>query len=326
MQLRLISGDDVRRLLPMEQAISLMRDAFAAISNGTAFVPVRTHVSSDATGCRTLVMPSFVAGGKHMGIKLVSVQPSNPDRGLPTVHGLMTLIDADTGEPIALIDAESLTAIRTGAASGLATELLGSPSATTVAVFGAGVQAATQLEAVCTVRPIRRAFVFGRSVDGASKFARVMSERLDIDVTMETNHRLLRRTEVVCTATSASRPLFEPEALSNGIHINAVGSFRPHMAEVPPGTVRNAALIVDQREACLAEAGDILQSFASHEAAAAHIEAELGELVLGKHAGRRSPDQITLFKSVGIAVQDLVAATFVAERAAEEEQGRLLSL
>ncbi len=326
MRLRLLNGDDVRALLTMERAITLMRDAFAAVSDGGAFVPVRSHIESASTGCQALVMPSYVAGGKHMGVKLVSIQESNPDRDLPTVHGLMTLVDAQTGEPSVLIDAEALTAIRTGAASGLATDLLANPDATTVAIFGAGVQAATQLEAVAAVRSIYRAFVFGRSADRATRFAQMMSRRLDVEVQAATDLRLLRQSDIVCTATTAVHPLFEAEALPPGVHINAVGAFRPDTAEIPPGTVRNAVLVVDQRAACLAESGDILQAFSDAAAASRHIHAELGELVLGTRPGRSSTDQITLFKSVGIAVQDLVAASFIAERAVERKRGREVSL
>lgn len=310
----LLTDADVRALLPMPRAIEAMRDAFAALAAGDAAVPVRTAMPG-AGGARVLVMPAALGG--LVTVKTVTVRP--PDDELPTTAATLLAVDAATGAPRALFAAEALTAIRTGAASGLATELLAAPGASTLALLGAGAQAATQADAVCAVRPIERVLVFGRDPARAAAFAEATAARLGVEAWAERDPARLAEAEVVCTATTSASPVFDAAHLAPGAHVNAVGAYRPGTAEVPPAAVRAAAVVVDHRAAALAEAGDLLSAFDTREAAAAHVRAELGELVRGTAPGRLRPDETTLFKSVGVGVQDAAAAAVVL--AAAEARG-----
>jgi ornithine cyclodeaminase/alanine dehydrogenase-like protein (mu-crystallin family) len=221
----------------------------------------------------------------------------------------MVLFDAATGSPLAVMDAATLTAVRTGAASGAATDLLARPDAEAAAVFGAGVQGRTQLEAVCAVRTIRRARVFDVDAAAAGRFADEMAEHLGIAVeAAATPAEALAGAEVVCTATTASQPVFDDADLAPGVHLNAVGAYQPPAREVPAETVCRARVVVDQRAAALEEAGDLVVPLRDGLITEDHIAAEVGEILAGRAAGRESPEQVTLFKSVGVAVEDVAAA------------------
>ncbi len=318
---RFLSKEDVRQALDMEQAIALMRDAFADLSEGRADVPVRTTLALPEHDGRALFMPAYLPEKQHVGLKVVTVHAHNPQRGLPLVHALVMVLDAADGRPLALMDGEYLTALRTGAGAGLATDLLARPDAHVAAVFGAGAQARTQLEAVCAVRRIRRAWVFSRRPESAAAFAGEMRARLDLDVQAAPSPETLREADVVCTATTSLVPVFAHRHLKPGAHVNGVGSYRPDMAEIPPETVQAAKVVVDHRPACLAEAGDLIQPLQQGLIDAAHVYAELGEIVTGRKAGRTSDEEVTLFKSVGNAVQDLAAAGYVAAAARARNLG-----
>jgi ornithine cyclodeaminase/alanine dehydrogenase-like protein (mu-crystallin family) len=225
------------------------------------------------------------------------------------------------------MDGASLTAIRTGAASGAATDLLARPDAAVVAIFGAGPQARAQLEAVCTVRPIRRARVFDVNTGRAQALATDLADRLGILVEpARSPAEALAGADVICTATTSSVPVFDDRDLALGVHINAVGSYKPSVHEIPPETVRRARVVVDQLAAALAEAGDLLIPMQQGVIGRDHIYAELGEIASGRKKGRESPSQITLFKSVGVAVQDLAAADRVLANAERLNLGTELVL
>jgi ornithine cyclodeaminase/alanine dehydrogenase-like protein (mu-crystallin family) len=311
-----LSDADVRALLPMHEAIPLARRAFEQLAAGRADVPVRTRVQAGPDGAVGLVMPGALPDDGVLGVKAVTVQPTN--RTLPSIHGLLILADAETGRPLALLNAEALTALRTGAVSGLATDLLARPDASVLAVFGAGAQAETQIDAVHAVRPLTRVLVFGLDPDQTERFAARATDRLGIEVRVARRPDELAEADVVCTATSSAVPVFDPAHLAPGAHVNAIGAYRPDMAEIPPETVRASAVVVDHAPACLAEAGDLLQAFDTPDAAAAHVAAEIGDLCLGRVAVPSGP---TLFKSVGVAVQDLAAAAHVVRRAQESGLG-----
>lgn len=314
-RIRYLTDREVGELLTMERAVELMREAFVALSGHRAQVPVRTNLDLGG-GASALIMPVHVAGeaggGGRLGLKQVTVCPANPARGLPTIQGLMLVSDAETGRPLALMDAERLTAIRTGAASGLATELLARPEASTAAIFGAGGQARTQLEGVCAVRPIRRAWVFAPTDGQAELYAREMATLLGIEVRVADAAERLAEADVVCTATTSAEPVFDPAHIAPGTHINGVGSYRPDTAEIPPEIVAAATVVVDHRPSCLAEAGDLHRVLATGVAPEDLIHAELGEIAAGTRPARRSEKEITLFKSVGNAVQDLTTAAWLA--------------
>ncbi|MDT8306336.1 MAG: ornithine cyclodeaminase family protein [Anaerolineae bacterium] len=329
MELRILDAAEVRQALPMAAAINATKIAFAQVAAGEVTLPLRTQIDvTDHSGV-ALFMPAYAAGSDALAIKAVAVYPDNPGRGLPTIHGVVLVIDAATGQPRALLEGGTLTAIRTGAASGAATDLLARPEARVAAIIGSGVQARTQLEAICTVRAIEEVRVYSLDRVQAESFARELAGQgpipADIRVAPD-GDSAVAGADVVCTATTSSTPVFSAAAISPGCHINAVGGYRPDMQEIPAGIVQRALLVVDQRTAVLAEAGDIIIPLRQGLFEETHIYAELGAIASGQQPGRTSESQITLFKSVGLAVQDAVAATAALERAQAEGLGSLVTL
>jgi ornithine cyclodeaminase/alanine dehydrogenase-like protein (mu-crystallin family) len=300
----------------MADAVAAMRDAFAQLSDGQAKLLPREHLH--ATGGRgiALIMPCHSVARDLFSLKFVSVFEGNPRQGLPTIQALLILTDGATGSHRAILDGASLTALRTGGASGLATDLLARPDAAAAAVFGAGVQARTQLEAVCCVRPIRRVRVYDSDAAAADRFAAEMTDRLGVPVERaDTPAKALADADVVSTATSSTRPVFPDEAVPPRAHINAIGVYQPERAEIPPATVRRARVVVDHRPSALEEAGDLLGPLRQGLIRESHFETELGDVVRGRSPGRRDADTLTLFKSVGLAIQDLCAAARALENA-----------
>jgi ornithine cyclodeaminase/alanine dehydrogenase-like protein (mu-crystallin family) len=309
-QLLFLSAGDVRRALPMREAVEVMKTAFAALSAGEAVMPLRSHVELPGSHGRLLLMPCFLPNANALSLKAVTVFDGNPGRGLPRIQALVTLYDGGTGRPLAVMDGAAVTALRTGAASGAATDLLARPDSVSAGILGAGVQARTQLEAVCAVRAIRTARVFDTDRPAAEAYAREMSAALGIEVAaMDNAAEAVRDADIICAATSARSPVFADADLKQGVHVNGAGSYQPDMQEVPAETVLRARVIVDHRESALAEAGDILVPIQQGRYAADRIAAELGEIVSGKKPGRITPDDITFFKSVGVAIQDLAVAS-----------------
>jgi len=314
--IRILSRQDVRQALPMRQAIEAVKRAFAQLSTGQANVPLRVALDVPRHNGVTLFMPGYLSSDDQMAVKIVSVFNDNPSQGLPLIHALVIVVDATTGSPAAVMDGTYLTALRTGAASGAATDLLARPDTHTAAVFGAGTQGRTQLEAVCTVRPIHQAWVYDVAPHQAAAYADEMSQRLSLPVRVaETPAQAVRQADVICTATTATTPVFADADVQPGTHVNAVGAYTPQMQEVPPETVLRARVVIDHRESSLAEAGDLLIPIEQGLMTEDHIYAELGEIAAGSKPGRASPDEITLFKSVGVAVQDVAAASAVLEAA-----------
>ena len=308
-RLRFLSAHDVVLALPMKEAILAMKEAFRQLSAGEAVAPPRVHIAAASPAGDVLFMPAYIPAAGRMGLKIVSLFGENAARGLPRLHALVVVLDAGTGVPLAVMDGTSLTALRTGAASGAATDLMARPEGSVAAIFGAGPQARTQLEAVCAVRPIRLVRVFDMSRPRAESLAREMRASLGIPVeAARSPAEALAGAEIVCTATTAAEPVFADRDLAPGAHINAVGSYKPSVREVPGETVCRARVVVDYRPAALAEAGDLLIPIGQGLVAGAPAYAELGEIVAGLRQGRGSADEITLFKSVGVAVQDLAAA------------------
>jgi ornithine cyclodeaminase len=273
-------------------------------------------------------MPAYVQaeGGDALTIKVVSLFPKNPERQrkLPFIHAAVLVLDAETGRTMALLEGSSLTAIRTGAGSGAAIDLLARPDSAVVAVFGAGVQGRTQLEAACSVRRIEKVWVFDLVIEQAEAFAQKMAGVRDIPKELriaDNTEQALSEADIVCTATTSSTPVFVGADVRPGTHISAIGSYTPEMQEVPPETVARALVVVDSRSATLAETGDLLKPMKEGLFGEEHISAELGEIVLGRKAGRGSREQITYFKSVGVAVQDAMAAQLALKNARKHKLG-----
>lgn len=263
--------------------------------------------------------------GEALGFRLTTVYPDNAGRGRPVIQGAVLLVDPVTGALEALVEGGALTAIRTGATSAVATDLLARRSARTLTVFGTGVQARTQVAAICHVREIESVRVYGRDSSSLRAFVSEMAGRgrvpPDIQVA-KTPAEAVARADIICTATTSSTPVFADRDLRTGVHINGIGSYSPLTAEIPHRTLARSLLVVDSRSSALTEAGDLIQAIAQGVITPEHIRAELGDLVLGRVEGRSAPDQITVFKSVGIAVQDAVAASIALKNARAGEIGR----
>jgi ornithine cyclodeaminase/alanine dehydrogenase-like protein (mu-crystallin family) len=304
-----LSPDDVRRALPMAAAIEAMRSAFKELGGGTVIMPPRLRLDAKEEQGVVLVMPSLSGGLSRLALKVLTLYENNPKAGLPFIQALVILSDASTGTSLAILDGGALTALRTGAVGGVAADVLARPDAAVAAIFGAGPQARAQLEALAAVRELREARVYDPNKDAAAAFVQEMSSRLGLVVSAAPDAAsALRGADLVATATTSSRPVFADGDIGEGGHINAVGVYQPDRAEIPPHTVRWARVVVDQREAALEEAGDLLQPMADGLFGPEHISTELGEILLGRAPGRTSDAEITLFKSVGLAVQDLYAA------------------
>jgi len=320
--MRVLSATDVRAALPMPRAVAAMRQAFAALAAGRADVPERVHLNLPVHDGVSLMMSSFVhlAEGDALATKTISLFANNAERGLARIQAVVIALEPDTGRPLAVLEGAALTALRTGAASGVGTDLLARGDCRTVAVFGAGVQARTQLEAVCAVRDVRAVRVVDPLPDRVEAFVRDVAGQpgFPADVRPAADAReALADADIVNLATTANTPPFADADLRPGTHVNAIGSYQPHVQEVPPETVARALVVVDSRKTALAETGDLIQPIEQGLITPDHIHAELGELVLGRKRGRENAEQITLFKSVGVAVQDAAAAHAALARAEE---------
>jgi len=321
MKLRVLSGDDVRRAITMAEAIQAVREAYVQLSAGQAIVPLRTPVPVEGRGGVTLFMPAYLAESDAMGAKIVSVFPGNLAQGLPTIHAMVVVVNAETGQPNAIMDGTYLTALRTGAASGVATDLLSRPDARVVAIMGAGAQGRTQLEAVCAVRPIEKVWVLDANPETAAIYVEDMRGRgqpiPEAFAIATSSAEAVHDADVICTATTSTRPVFADAELKPGAHINGIGAYTPEMQEVPAETVARSRVVVDSRSATLAEAGDLIIPIQKGMMAADDIHGEIGEVAAGLIPGRRSAEEITFFKTVGVAVQDVAVAGAILRRAAE---------
>ncbi len=338
MQIRILSGTDVRAAIDMPAAIDAMRDAFGALSDGRATVPVRLPLET-AHGV-TLFMPAHLQGGRAdgeeiSGAKVVSVNPGNAGRGLPVIHGAVLVLEPETGRLRALMDGTWLTALRTGAVGGLAADLLARKDAHVVALFGAGVQARTQLDAVRCVRAVTEVRVVSASHASAEELAGELTDGGRpggkgagpvVARAVRDPAEALAGADLVIAATSSATPVFPGGLVEAGTHVTGVGSFTREMREVDTELILRARVVVDQREAILEEAGDIVGPIRDGDVDASVMEAEIGDIVLGRAPGRTSDEQITFFKSVGNAVQDVTVAARVLAAAERDGLGTLAEL
>lgn len=322
--LRYFSRQVVEEAITMSEAIELMKDAFRSLSSGEAVVPLRVNLPQPEQNAQTLFMPVYLPSAEAVGLKMVTIFRDNPGQNLPLIHGLMLVMDGTNGQPLALLDAEYLTALRTGAASGLATDWLSRKDATVLAVFGTGAQARTQVKGVAAVRSLEKVLVFGKNTAKTEAFCIEMQNTLGINVEPASQPKQLLEADIICTATTSNVPVFEHQFLKKGVHINGVGSYRPDAREIPGVTMQSAKLVIDQRSAALAEAGDVVLPIQEGLFAADSIFAELGEIVLGTKPGRTSSDEITVFKSVGNAAQDLAVASYLVRKAQKLNLGTVL--
>jgi ornithine cyclodeaminase len=318
--MRVISAAELRDLVPMADAIAAVRRAFVELSAGRAVVPLRGHVAVAPHEAVLLAMPGYLPAAGGLGAKIVTVFPRNPARGLPTIFATVLLLDPETGEPAALIEGTYLTALRTGAAGGVAADLLARHDAGIVALFGAGAQGRTQLEAVCAVRPVTQVRVVDRQPDLADSFARWARSQAWLRgatvVCAADPAAAVRGADVVVTATTSPTPVFPDGAVGDGTHITAVGAYTPTTREIPGAVLARAAVYVDSRDAALAEAGDLALAIQEGLFSPTAVRGEIGEVAAGRAPGRRDSREVTVFKSVGHAVQDLAVARLALTRAA----------
>lgn len=318
----ILSRLDVQHCFTMVDAITAMRTAFSALSRGQAEMPQRLAVGLQEKGL-ALLMPSLIHTFEEhtFGLKIVTQMPGNSARGLPRSYASVLLLDAVTSKTLAIMEGGWLTAMRTGAASGLATDLLARPDARILALFGAGVQATTQVLALHTVRPLDEVRVVNRSDERYQSLVAILHKLLGATcppiVRAQSATEALADASLVACATAATAPLFHWSDVAPGTHINAVGAFTPEMCEVDGETLAHARIVVDQREAAMIEAGDLLQPLALGQITGPDTWIELGSVVTGQQSVRQSENDITFFKSVGLGVQDVASALLVYSRARE---------
>lgn len=322
----LIKSSEIQKQYTMSEAIDAMEEAFSSLSLGSSYVPLR-YVTSMADGSLNLMLkPAAIDNLKRAAVKIITQKEMGVVRGIPAIVGIVLVLDTETGEVLSIMDGEYITALRTGAASGLATKYFARDDAETVAIFGCGAQGKTQLEAVAAVREIKKVWVFDKFKSTAESFVAEMQNKLNVDICMAKSNAVLKECDVICTATNAEAPLFLLDELKEGAHINAIGSFKPNMQELDPDILKNAKIIVDQKEACLTESGDLIKPINDGLFEAEHIMGEIGEYPLKQIEGRSSEKEITVFKSVGVAIQDFVVANRIYEKALLSGFGQEINL
>lgn len=309
---KLITSDDIGKLVNMEDAIDAMERAFASFSDGTSCVPQR-HI----TGINDLDLFYKPAYNKELGriaVKIITQKKSGISPGRPAIKGLVLLLDMETGAIIAMMDGGYFTALRTGAAGGVAAKLLAVKNAETLAIIGCGTQGRSLVESACSVRPIKRALFYDLVPDAAHKLKSEMEGKLNISIRVMKDPEYLKEADIICTATGSKHPLFSKKDISKGVHINAIGSYKPSMQEIDPEILRCSRLFVDSRESVLKESGDLVKPISEQLFTDAVIEAEIGELISNIATGRIDNNEITIFKSVGLAVQDLFLASMIYDK------------
>ena len=309
----ILNKNQINKLVTMKEAILTMKTAFVQLSKREANIPVRLSTDIPGKNATSLVMPAYLLDSPYYTVKVVSVNYSNPQKGLPLLHSSVQVFDASKGNIVATLDGESITAIRTGAVSGLATGILAKKDAKVGAIFGTGVQAKSQVEAILFVKNLEKILVFSRTKESAELFCNLIYDTFGIKASTG-NKDSLKEADVICTATPSKKPLFDHSDLNLGVHINAIGSFKPHMQEIGIETVINSKVIVDNREACEVEAGDLIIPVEEKNWSFNLVHGELGQVILGEVSGRDSDDEITLFKSVGNAIQDLALANLIMKK------------
>lgn len=311
----LLSDTDVERLLTMREAIDAVERAFGEYAKGSVLMPSRSTLMLDRFGGSISLMPSYLEETDALATKIISIYPQNPERGLPTTVAWVMVNDPETGMLEALMEATYLTAIRTGAVTGVAARYLAPGDSRVAAIIGCGVQGRTQAWAVIETRPLDEIRVFDISRHRMRRFAEEMESKLGVDIVAAgSGAEAVKGADIVVTATTSSEPVIRRGWLDDEAHISAIGSFYPDHRELDTDTVREAKVVVDSREAVLAEAGDLLIPMEEGAITEDHIYAELGDLVLGRKKGRSEDDGLTVFKSVGLAIQDSSIASLVLKK------------
>ncbi len=310
-----LSDRDIENNLTMEETIETVEMAFKEYAQGNVVMPPRSTIMVEKHNGSISFMPSYLTGLEAQATKIISIYPGNREKGLPTTVAWIIVNDPETGMVKAFMDATYLTAMRTGAITGVAAKYLAPEDAKVVAVFGAGIQGRTQVMAACAVRDIEKVYVYDLYPEAKEKFAEEMTEKLGIPViAAESGEEACRDADIVLTATTSPRPVLKREWLKEKMHVSAIGAFYPDWRELDTATVAESKLVIDDMEGIELEAGDILIPIEEGAITWAHVHAELKELVTGQKEGRTPEDTITVFKSVGIAIQDSSVANLVLKK------------
>jgi len=322
-----LSRSQIEQLLPMADCIEAMAAALVELAAGDSLQPLRqVHWLPDRRGGLGL-MPGFLAASAALGVKAITVFAQPPGSTLPSHQGGVLLFDAATGAPEALLEAGALTEIRTAAVSAVATDRLARPDARTLTLFGAGTQARTHLEALLRVRPIERVRIWNRCRSRAERFAREEGRRHGVPIEVADDpSTAIAGSDIACTLTAAREPFFGPELLAPGLHVNAVGASVPAFRELSPEVVPRVTLFTDRRESLANEAWEYIEARRTGQIPADHVAVELGEVLTGAHPGRRTRHEVTLFRSLGLAIEDLAAARRAVRRARERGVGTEVEL
>jgi len=323
--MRILTRADVHHAISMATAISAVRHAFAELSAGRAIVPQRLVVPLEKNSGTNLFMPGYLPATDALAVKVVSVRDNNPKRNLPYIQALVLLIDTDSGRTLSAMEGAYLTSLRTGAASGVATDLLARPDAEMAAIFGAGVQGRTQLMAVCSVRRITLAWIYDTEPQLVRSYIEEIQPQLGRTVKLlsaSSTREAVCDADVICTATNSRTPVFDGKDLKPGVHINGIGSYTPEMHEIDFTTLRRASkIVVDSRGCAMAEAGELISGINQRVISSTAIYGEIGEIAAGLKVGRENDEEITFFKSVGNAVQDVAVAHAIYQQALQSNLG-----
>lgn len=323
----LLTEHHLRQLLTMRELVPLMERTLAAFSTGGAVQPLRPVIRVPEHNGLLAVMPAYLRPSEALGLKAVAFYPSNAARGLPTHLATILLIDAGTGHLLAILDGRLITEMRTAAVSAAATKYLASTRTPVLALLGAGVQARSHVEALMEAGRPERVTVWSRTRASAERLAGEVAERFGLPVAVSGSaEEAVRGAQVICTVTSSATPVLKGLWIGPGVHINSVGAAQPDWRELDTGVVTKARIFVDSRAATLAEAGDIINPMREGAITEAHIVAEIGEVFAGLHPGRTDPESVTLFKSVGLAVEDVAAAELMYRLARERHAGQEINL
>ena len=327
MEVQIINQAEVQKLLTMEACIDVMREALTTLAKGDAIQPLRSALRLPQKVGVLGMMPAYLGNPPVMGTKVISVFPGNIGTQYDSHQGAVMLFDTTHGQLLAIIDASEITAVRTPAASAVATEILAREDATDLALLGSGTQARGHLEAMLLVRPIHRVRVWSLPLDHSRQFAAHESQRHGITVEhMDTAQEAVEGADIICTTTSAREPVLIGKWIADGAHINAIGASNPFSRELDTEAVLRSRMFVDRLESAINEAGDFL--FPKKEGAIKddHIQGEIGDILLGKIPGRQSQQEITLFKALGLAVEDVAAAHHVYQLAIKKGVGTSVEL
>jgi ornithine cyclodeaminase len=325
-EIRILRSADVHALLPMPDCIELMQRTMIAVSEGRVVLPLRSILVMPGEIGMMGNMPGYLADPECFGVKLVSLIPRNKPPQYSSHLGIVLLFEVEHGQPVAMLDAAEITAIRTAAASGLATRLLARPDASDLAILGAGEQASTHLASMLCVRKLRRIRVWARDLEKATTFAQARGAKHGVTIEVARTARdAVTGADIICTVTKAREPILLEEWIKPGAHLNVVGSSVATTAEIDIPTVVKSRFFVDCRSSTITEGGDYLRALRSGAITPEHILGEIGEVANGSKPGRTSPDDVTLYKSLGIAPQDLASAHYVLQKARERGIGQVIN-